>query len=194
MASRGWRRCSCSASRAVTAPSSACPSTRPPSCCAAMVWPEAGAMGEELLINITPMETRVARVENGMLQEVHIERSRARGIVGNIYLGRVVRVLPGMQAAFVEVGLERTGFLHASDIERLDHRGLARPTDGDSRHNGEPADIRELLREGQSLVVQVTKDPIGSKGARLTTRLSISSRLPGLPPPSPPHRHLPADR
>jgi len=134
-------------------------------------------MGEELLINITPMETRVARVENGMLQEVHIERSRARGIVGNIYLGRVVRVLPGMQAAFVEVGLERTGFLHASDIERLDHRGLARPTDGDSRHNGEPADIRELLREGQSLVVQVTKDPIGSKGARLTTRLSISSRF-----------------
>src|SRR5690625_6222338 len=147
MASRGWRRCSCSASRAVIAPSSACPSTRPPSCCAAMVWPEAGAMGEELLINITPMETRVARVENGMLQEVHIERSRARGIVGNIYLGRGVRVLPGMQAAFVEVGLERTGFLHASHRARLDHRWLARPTGRDSPHNGEPADIRELLRE-----------------------------------------------
>lgn len=134
-------------------------------------------MGEELLINITPMETRVALVENGMLQEVHIERSRARGMVGNIYKGRVVRVLPGMQAAFVDIGMERTSFIHASDIESLDGYGMARPNSSEVRRNGEAADIRSLLHEGQSVVVQVTKDPIGSKGARLTTQLSISSRF-----------------
>ena len=77
-------------------------------------------MSEEILINVTPVETRVAVVENGVLQEVYIERSRSRGIAGNIYQGKVVRVLPGMQAAFVEIGLERTGFIHASDIASLD--------------------------------------------------------------------------
>lgn len=120
-------------------------------------------MSEELLINFTPMETRVALVENGVLQEVYIERTRARGLVGNIYTGKVVRVLPGMQAAFLDIGLERTAFLHANDIAALDG--------SDDR-----GDIRTAVREGQILAVQVTKDPMGSKGARLTTRLSVSSR------------------
>lgn len=121
-------------------------------------------MSEEILINVTPVETRVAVVENGVLQEVYIERARAKGIVGNIYQGKVVRVLPGMQAAFVEVGLERTCFIHASDIVALDQEG------------GEHADIRSKIREGQQIAVQVTKDPMGTKGARLSTRLSVSSR------------------
>ena len=128
-------------------------------------------MSEEILMNITPMESRVAVVENGVLQEVHVERTQRRGIVGNIYKGKVVRVLPGMEAAFVDIGLERAAFIHASDV-------VPSQSNGD-----EPADIpktvpdiRSLLREGQSLVVQVTKDPIGTKGARLTTQLSIPSR------------------
>ncbi|AKH68851.1 ribonuclease, Rne/Rng family [Spongiibacter sp. IMCC21906] len=122
-------------------------------------------MSEEILINVTPVETRVATVENGVLQEVYIERSRSKGIVGNIYQGKVVRVLPGMQAAFVDIGLERTAFIHASDIAALD-------TD-----TSEHADIRSKIREGQQLTVQVSKDPMGTKGARLTTRLSVSSRF-----------------
>ncbi|MBE0507409.1 MAG: ribonuclease G [Marinospirillum sp.] len=122
-------------------------------------------MSEEILINITPMETRVALVENGVLQEVYIERTRRRGIVGNIYKGKVVRVLPGMQAAFVDIGLDRAAFIHVAEV--------ARP--GNNDQQGEPL-IASLLHEGQSLVVQVTKDPIGTKGARLTTHLSIPSR------------------
>ncbi|MEH6651469.1 MAG: ribonuclease G [Motiliproteus sp.] len=125
-------------------------------------------MGEEILINFTPMETRVAVIENGMLQEVHIERAECKGIVGNIYKGKVVRVLPGMQAAFVDIGLERAAFIHVAE--------LTVPVVGtDERPQALPS-ISSLLREGQSLVVQVTKDPIGTKGARLTTRLSIPSR------------------
>lgn len=127
-------------------------------------------MSEELLINVSPTETRVALVENGMLQEVYIERSQRRGFVGNIYKGRVVRVLPGMQAAFVDIGLERAGFIHASDIAPLDAEGF-------EARSREVADISSLVREGQSLVVQVTKDPISTKGARLTTHLSVSSRF-----------------
>lgn len=127
-------------------------------------------MSEELLINVSPTESRVALVENGMLQEVYIERTQRRGFVGNIYKGKVVRVLPGMQAAFVDIGLERAGFIHASDIAPLDAEGF------ESRSH-EVADISSLVREGQSLVVQVTKDPISSKGARLTTHLSVSSRF-----------------
>jgi ribonuclease G len=122
-------------------------------------------MSEEILINITPMETRVAVVENGVLQEVYIERTRRRGIVGNIFKGKVVRVLPGMQAAFVDIGLERAAFIHAADVAPA------------NRSNGSDVEsISALLREGQSLIVQVTKEPIGSKGARLTTHLSIPSR------------------
>jgi ribonuclease G len=137
-------------------------------------------MSEEILINITPLETRVAVVENGMLQEVYIERSRKRGLVGNIYNGKVVRVLPGMEAAFVDIGLERTAFIHVSDIVPEE---LRESVDRASPPNSLPEkpghkypDIGALLREGQTLVVQVTKDPIGTKGARLTTQLSIPSR------------------
>ena len=128
-------------------------------------------MSEEILINVTPVETRVALVENGMLQEVYIERTSRKGIVGNIYKGKVARVLPGMEAAFVDVGLERAAFIHASDVVNLAASQEEAP-DGPRQ----VPDIRSLLREGQSLVVQVTKDPIGTKGARLTTQLSIPSR------------------
>ncbi|MDH5512496.1 MAG: S1 RNA-binding domain-containing protein, partial [Gammaproteobacteria bacterium] len=117
-------------------------------------------MSEEILINVTPQETRVAIVENGVLQEVYIERARSRGIVGNIYKGKVVRILPGMQAAFVDIGHERTAFLHASDVRAVaGENGSALPP------------IHELLRDGQDVVVQVLKDPIGTKGARLTMQL-----------------------
>ncbi|MFA5684580.1 MAG: ribonuclease G [Lysobacteraceae bacterium] len=130
-------------------------------------------MSEEILINVTPRETRVAVVENGMLQEVHIERASRRGYVGNIYKGRVMRVMPGMQAAFVDIGLQRAAFLHASDIVRA-LSGMA--GEGEEIANGPTPPIQELAREGQDVVVQVLKDPIGSKGARLTTQLSIPSR------------------
>jgi len=120
-------------------------------------------MSEEILINITPPETRVALVENGVVQEILIERRASRGLVGNIYRGKICRVLPGMQAAFVDVGLERAAFLHASDI---------------TLHGGEVRsdNIADLVRDGQEITVQVVKDPIGTKGARLTTFLSIPSR------------------
>lgn len=124
-------------------------------------------MSEEILINFTPMETRVAVIENGMPQEIYIERAERRGIVGNIYKGKVVRVLPGMQAAFIDIGLERAAFIHVDE--------LPLPDDFTANGKGTLA-INRLLREGQSLVVQVTKDPIGTKGARLTTHLSIPSR------------------
>jgi len=120
-------------------------------------------MSEEILMNVTPMESRVALVENGILQEVVVERERSRGIVGNIYRGKVVRVLPGMQAAFVDIGLDKASFIHVGDLVARD--------DSD-----EEPDIRLLLREGQSLLVQVVKDPLGTKGARLTGHLSVSSR------------------
>jgi ribonuclease G len=134
-------------------------------------------MSEELLVNVTPRETRVAVVENGMLQELHIERGSQRGVVGNVYKGKVQRVMPGMQAAFVDIGLERAAFLHANDIFR------AAPLDA-SEADEAPANpppqvqipITELLRDGAEIVVQVVKDPIGSKGARLTTQISIPSR------------------
>jgi ribonuclease G len=126
-------------------------------------------MSEEMLINVSPLETRVAVVDDGMLQAIQVERSAHRGIVDNIYLGRVVRVLPGMQSAFVDIGEQRTSFIHASDITPLGKDGL------EDRHRRSD-DIRDLLREGQDLLVQVSKEPIGSKGARLTTRISVSSR------------------
>jgi ribonuclease G len=126
-------------------------------------------MSEEILINVTPRETRVALVENGVLQEVYIERARRRGLVGKIYRGKVCRVLPGMQAAFVDIGLERAAFLHASDV-------VPRTTEGDAEHNGAVVDITQLLHEGQEISVQVIKDPLGTKGARLTTQITIPSR------------------
>jgi len=120
-------------------------------------------MSDEILINVTPPETRVAMVENGVLQEVLIERARKRGLVGNIYKGRVCRVLPGMQAVFVDIGLERAAFLHVSDLNASDF----------GRAGNEQIEL--AFREGQDLVVQVIKDPLGAKGARLTTDISIPS-------------------
>jgi len=122
---------------------------------------------EEILVNVTPNEVRAALLENGILQEVHIERAARRGVISNIYKGRVTRVLPGMQAAFVEIGLPRTAFLHVSDIVR--------------RNNGDPAAldesrIRDVIKEGDELLVQVVKDPLGNKGARLTTFITLPSR------------------
>lgn len=129
---------------------------------------------EEILVNVTPREVRAALLENGILQEVHVERAAHRGLISNIYKGKVSRVLPGMQAAFVDVGLERTGFLHASDIAN----GRSPESEDD-----QVTDIRELLREGQEVLVQVMKNPLGSKGARLSTFMTLPSRylvlLPG---------------
>ena len=122
-------------------------------------------MSEEILINVTPQETRVAVIEHGVTQELHIERTSARGLVGNIYMGRVVRVLPGMQSAFVDIAGERAAFLHVADI-------------WGSRHNGESGPpIERLLAEGENLMVQVVKDPIGTKGARLSTQIGIAGRF-----------------
>ncbi len=122
-------------------------------------------MTEDILINCTPQETRVAVMLSGVVQELHIERSHNRGLVGNIYVGKVVRVLPGMQSAFIEIGLERAAFLHVADIwEQRNHGEAAKP-------------IERILAEGQSLLVQVAKDPIGTKGARLSTQVSIAGRM-----------------
>ena len=122
-------------------------------------------MSEDILINFTPQETRVAIMQHGAVQELHIERNASRGLVGNIYVGRVVRILPGMQSAFVDIGLERTAFLHVADI-------------WESRQGNEPPrPIERQLFEGQSVMVQVIKDPIGAKGARLTTQMSVAGRM-----------------
>jgi ribonuclease G len=124
-------------------------------------------LGQEILINVTPQETRVAVLEKGIAQEIHIERSSSLGIVGNVYRGTVCRVLPGMQSAFVEIGLQRAAFLHVADIMEC-------------HVNGEPQTerpIQEVLFEGQSIIVQVIKEPISTKGARLTTEISIAGRF-----------------
>jgi ribonuclease G len=124
-------------------------------------------VSEEFLINVTPQETRVALLYQGVVQELHIERTASRGIVGNIYLGRVVRVLPGMQSAFIDIGIERTAFLHVADIWE--------PKAGNGHDGQRP--IERILSEGQQLTVQVLKDPIGTKGARLSTQISLAGRL-----------------
>jgi ribonuclease G len=121
---------------------------------------------EEILVNVTPSEVRAALLENGVLQEVHIERAARRGLISNIYKGRVSRVLPGMQAAFIDIGLERTAFLHASDIAPLDLL----------ENSNEVPNIKDLVREGDGIMVQVVKDPLGNKGARLTTYVTLPSR------------------
>ena len=117
-------------------------------------------MSQEILINITPQETRVAIIEQNAVQELHIERTRQRGIVSNIYLAKVVRVLPGMQSAFIDIGLDRAAFIHFNDL-------------GDHPAGGQ---IEKVLFEGQTLLVQVLKDPLGTKGARLTRQISIAGR------------------
>lgn len=128
-------------------------------------------MPAELLINVTPTETRIALVETGILQEIHIEREAKRGIVGNIYKGKVSRVLPGMQAAFVDIGLDKAAFLHASDI--VPHTECVNIQE---QANFQVGDIGSLVRQGQDIMVQVVKDPIGTKGARLTTDITLPSR------------------
>jgi ribonuclease G len=121
-------------------------------------------VSEEILINVTPQETRVAVMQLGVVQDLHIQRSSSLGIVSNIYYGKVVRVLPGMQSAFIDIGLERSAFLHVADI-------------WGNNNEDPPKPIEKVLSEGQSLLVQIIKEPIGSKGARLTTQLSIAGRL-----------------
>ena len=125
--------------------------------------PEALSM-EDILINCTPRENRVAVIVDDILEDVHIERTQSRGLVGNVYKGKVIRVLPGMQSAFIDIGLERTGFLHVMDIESAHGPdGIMKP-------------IEKILCEGVCLMVQVAKDPIGTKGARLTTTISLAGR------------------
>ncbi|MFT4862632.1 MAG: ribonuclease G [Pseudohongiellaceae bacterium] len=126
-------------------------------------------MSEEILINVTSAETRVALIENGLLQEIFIERNNNKGHVGDVFRGKVIRVMPGMEAAFVDIGLEKAAFIHVSDIARLDPKGFEIRDEGDRP-------IDELVREGQYLIVQVAKDAISTKGARLTTHLTLPSR------------------
>ncbi len=152
-------------------------------------------MSTEILVNVAPFETRIARIENGLAEELYIERER--GLKGNIYKGRVQRVLPGIQAAFVDIGLEKAGFLYAGDVVRgdtqleLEEEGgeqeeAAREVSNESeqRRQRNVAPIDSLLREGQEILVQVSKDPIASKGPRLTSLLSLAGRylvfLPGV--------------
>ena len=131
-------------------------------------------MQQDILINWSPQETRVAIVEHGAVQELHVERTLERGLVGNVYLGKVARVLPGMQSAFIDIGLERAAFLHVADVWHP-------PAEGESLSASRAAQpqipIEKQVFEGQSLMVQVIKDPIGTKGARLSTQISIAGRL-----------------
>jgi len=120
---------------------------------------------QDILINWAPQETRVAVVENGAVQELHVERALERGLVGNVYLGKVVRVLPGMQSAFIDIGLERAAFLHVADLNP------------GPKTDTPPVPIERQVFEGQTLTVQVVKDAIGTKGARLSTQVSIAGRM-----------------
>ena len=133
-------------------------------------------MAEEIFINVSANETRVSVVEQGLIQEVFIERTETKSSIGNIYRGKVVRILPGMQSAFVDIGQEKAAFMHVTDL--IDgHEVFDKETDAEH-----PA-ITSLVYDGQELLVQVTKEPIGAKGARITSNLSIASRylvyLPG---------------
>jgi ribonuclease G len=130
-------------------------------------------MQQDILINWSPQETRVAVIENGAVQELHIERTLERGLVGNVYLGKVTRVLPGMQSAFIDIGLERAAFLHVADVWHKHGEGEPTP----SRQSQPQVPIERQIFEGQALMVQVIKDPIGTKGARLSTQISIAGRL-----------------
>ena len=140
-------------------------------------------MKEEILINVTPREVRAAVLNDGVLQELLVERVSRTGLVGNIYKGRVSRVLPGMQAAFVDIGLEKAGFLYVSDVDvdrdNLDNfleqsEDLEIEYERRDRGRRAPAQpIEDLLRSGEEVMVQVTKEPIGTKGCRLTSYISL---------------------
>src|SRR5512136_1782327 len=142
-------------------------------------------MGTDLVINTAAHETRIALIENGTIAELYIERSRVKGIVGNIYKGRVIRVLPGMQAAFVDIGLEKAAFLYVADVfeaieeyeSLMEENGKKEEQpdgDGPVLHPLHP--IEDLLQEGQELLVQVSKEPLGTKGARITSHISLPGR------------------
>ena len=124
----------------------------------------------ELLINSTPGELRVALLEENVVQEIHIERENESSIVGNIYLGKVVRIMPGLQAAFIDFGASRTGLLHVDDIDPTQQLPKSKAS------SASVTEIKYLLHDGQSIIVQVVKEPIGDKGARLTAQVSIASR------------------
>jgi ribonuclease G len=132
-------------------------------------------MNENILINITPQETRVAMILQGAVQELHIERTLSRGLTGNVYLGKVVRVLPGMQSAFIDIGLERAAFLHVADIWSA--RSESKDSSAAATLPAPAIPIEKILFDGQSLMVQVIKDPIGTKGARLSTQISVAGRM-----------------
>ncbi len=147
-------------------------------------------MGAELVINAASHETRIALIENGTIAELYIERSREKGIVGNIYKGRVIRVLPGMQAAFVDIGLEKAAFLYVADVFDAIEEYESLLDDG-SKKDDEPTEeqdagdrtefrplhpIEDLLQEGQELLVQISKEPLGTKGARITSHISLPGR------------------
>ena len=141
-------------------------------------------MSQDILINWAPQETRVAVVEQGAVQEVHLERTLERGLVGNIYLGKVSRVLPGMQSAFIDIGLDRAAFLHVADLmpniaaKHASPREKGHADTAGKVLEGDPVQpIERQIFEGQALMVQVLKDPIGTKGARLTAQISIAGRL-----------------
>ena len=136
-------------------------------------------MGNELVINTTSHETRIALIENGTIAELYVERSRVKGIIGNIYKGKVVRVLPGMQAAFVDIGLEKAAFLYVADVfdameEYESYMDTEQQGDEQVPHPLHP--IEDLLQEGQELLVQISKEPIGTKGARITAHISLPGR------------------
>lgn len=151
-------------------------------------------MGAELVINAASHETRIALIENGTIAELYIERSREKGIVGNIYKGRVIRVLPGMQAAFVDIGLEKAAFLYVADVFDAIEEYESLLDAGNKKEDDEPAEDREeqedqdrhdfrplhpiedLLQEGQELLVQISKEPLGTKGARITSHISLPGR------------------
>ena len=130
-------------------------------------------MNKEIIVRSTPRETRVALLEDGRVSEIFIEREAHRGVVGNIYKGRVTRVLPGMQSAFVDIGLERAAFLYVSDVyEELDENLL----NGDEEEPRRNTPIEEKLRAGEEVLVQVVKEPLGTKGARITSHVSLPGR------------------
>ncbi|MCA0212821.1 MAG: ribonuclease G [Proteobacteria bacterium] len=131
-------------------------------------------MQQDILINWSPQETRVAVVENGAVQELHVERTLERGLVGNVYLGKVARVLPGMQSAFIDIGLERAAFLHVADVW---HRQPDGEPPAQVKATQPLVPIEKQVFEGQAIMVQVIKDPIGTKGARLSTQISVAGRL-----------------
>jgi ribonuclease G len=136
-------------------------------------------MTKDLIVSTTPQETKVALLEDGRVSEIFIEREAHRGIVGNIYKGRVTRVLPGMQSAFVDLGLERDAFLYVTDVlEDLDENLLTPEETGHAAGNGghRNAPIEEMLKEGQDVLVQIVKEPLGQKGARITSHVSLPGR------------------